>query len=131
MSDVTRALPRLDPHHDLLRADGPEGVDHDFALDGLYRVDNHGDRSRVELFEGLQRGRNMGTSVSDFGEANPRMADLLSVDVDAGQPAAEAGMRVIPPDHHLWSGYMNGGSTSKRLGASTCSALWQLTARFA
>ena len=109
MSDVACALSRLDPHHDLLRTDGPECVDHDFALDGLYRVDNHGDRSRVELFEGLQRGRNRGTSVSDFGEANPRMADLLSVDVDARQPAAEAGMRMVPTDHHLRSSCWNGG----------------------
>lgn len=46
-----------------------------------------------------------GTSVSEFGDANPRMADLLSVDVDARQPAAEAGMRMVPTDHHLWSGY--------------------------
>lgn len=57
VSDIACALPRLDPHHDLLRADGPEGVDHDFALDGLYRVDDHRDRSRIELFEGLERGR--------------------------------------------------------------------------
>lgn len=44
------------------------------------------------------------------------MADLLSVDVDARQPAAEAGMRMVPTDYHLWSGYRYGGSASEQVG---------------
>lgn len=53
MSDVTRRLPRFLAGHDRRRGDGTEGVDDDFASDGLNGVDHYGDCSRVELFEGL------------------------------------------------------------------------------
>jgi hypothetical protein len=46
-----------------------EGVNDDFALDGLNGVDDDGDGAGCELLEGL-----------------------LGVDVDGGQPAAEARM---------------------------------------
>ena len=32
-----------------------------------------------------------------------RLKTLLRVDIHTRQPAAEAGMRVIPAHHHLWS----------------------------
>jgi hypothetical protein len=53
MSDVARRLPRFLAGHDRRRGDGTEGVDDDFASDGLDGVDHYGYCSRVELFEGL------------------------------------------------------------------------------
>jgi hypothetical protein len=84
VSDVTRALPRLDPHH-------LQSLKLTFPYYGRVAV------LRTTQPESGRRGYRPDT------------------DVDAGQPAAEAGMRVIPPDHHLWSGYMNGGSTSTKV----------------
>ncbi len=75
VAQIRRRLPRLMAHHERLRVDQPEGVDDHFALDGLDRVDDDGHRACVELLEGL-----------------------LRVDVDGRQPAAEAGVRVVPPD---------------------------------
>lgn len=53
VSDVTRRLPRFLAGHDRRRGDGTEGVDDDFASDGLDGVDHYGYCSGVELFEGL------------------------------------------------------------------------------
>lgn len=53
MSNVTRRLSGFLAGHDRRRGDGAEGVDDDFASDGLDRVDHYGYCSRVELFEGL------------------------------------------------------------------------------
>jgi hypothetical protein len=55
VSDVARALSRFDAHHDLLRVDGPECINHDLALDGLDRVDDDCDGARIELLERLPR----------------------------------------------------------------------------
>jgi hypothetical protein len=52
-----------------LRVDKAEGIDDNFALDGLNRVDDHSDSAGCELFE-----------------------RLLRVDINTGEPAAEAGM---------------------------------------
>ena len=67
-------------HHKGLWVDEPEGVDDDFALDGLDRVDDDGDGAARQGFEGL-----------------------LGVDVDGGEPAAEAGMGVVPADYGFGS----------------------------
>lgn len=103
VSDVARALPRFDAHHDLLRADGSERVDDDFALDGLDRVNDDGDGARVQLLEGLSVSGQMSAEVAPSLAMLDREPDLLSVDVDARQPAAEPGVRVVPADDHLWS----------------------------
>ena len=60
--------------------DEAEGVDHDFSLDGLNRVDDDRDGAGSELFEGL-----------------------LGVDVDRGEPAAEPRMGVVPAYYGLLS----------------------------
>lgn len=57
------------PKHEGLRVDEAEGIDDDFAFDGLNGVDDDGDGARRELFEGL-----------------------LCVDIDGREPAAEARM---------------------------------------
>ena len=54
--DVGRRLARLLPDDDAVRVDEPEGVDHDFAFDGLDRVDDDGDGAAVELLERLRPG---------------------------------------------------------------------------
>ena len=59
-----------------MRVDEAEGVDDDFAFDGLDGVDDDSDGAGGELFEGL-----------------------LRVDVDGGEPAAEAGVGVVPADY--------------------------------
>lgn len=53
VSDVTRRLSGFLAGHDRRRGDGTEGVDDDFASNGLDGVDHYGDCSGVELFEGL------------------------------------------------------------------------------
>jgi hypothetical protein len=53
--------------------DEAEGVDDNFAFDGLDGVDDDGNSTRGELLKGL-----------------------LGVDIDAGEPAAEARVRVVP-----------------------------------
>ena len=67
-------------HHHGCGLDQAEGVDDDFAFDGLDWVDDDGDGAGGQIFEGL-----------------------LGLDVDGREPAAEAGMRVVPSYHHLWS----------------------------
>lgn len=66
--------------HKGLRVDEAEGINYDFAFDGLDGVDDYSDSTRSELFEGL-----------------------LSVDIDRGEPAAETGMGMVPADDSLWS----------------------------
>ena len=73
-------LPGLVAHHERLRVDEAEGVDDDFALDGLDGVDDDGDGARGQLLEGL-----------------------LRVDVDRGEPAAEARVGVVPAYYGLVS----------------------------
>lgn len=58
-----------------LRVDEAEGVDDDLALDGLDGVNDDGDGAGGQLLEGL-----------------------LSVDIDAREPATKAGVRVVPSD---------------------------------
>lgn len=55
MSQVGGGLARLVAHHKSLRLDQAEGIDDDFALDGLHRIDDDGDSARRQLFEGLLR----------------------------------------------------------------------------
>lgn len=55
MTNIARTLPRLQPHHDALRIDRSESVDDYFSLDGLNRIDDYRDRSRIKLFEGLTK----------------------------------------------------------------------------
>ena len=75
VAEVGGRLPRFVAHHQGLRVDESEGVDDDFAFYGLDGVDDDGDGAGGELFEGL-----------------------LRVDVDGGEPAAEAGVGVVPAD---------------------------------
>jgi hypothetical protein len=69
VADVGSGLAGFVTHHQGLRVDEAEGIDDDLALDGLDGVDYDGDGAGRELLE-----------------------RLLRVDVDRGQPAAEAGM---------------------------------------
>ena len=71
-------LPRLLPGHGSFHVDEAEGVDDDLTPDWLDGVDNHGHALGVELFEWL-----------------------LGVDIDAGEPAAETGVGVVPADNVL------------------------------
>ena len=73
VAEVRGGLARFLAQHERLRVDEAEGVDDDFALDGLDGVDDDGDGARGELLEGL-----------------------LRVDVDGGEPAAEARVGVVP-----------------------------------
>jgi len=75
VAEVGRGLAGFLPQHEGLRVDEAEGVDDDFAFDGLDGVDDDGDGARGELLEGL-----------------------LRVDVDGGEPAAEARVGVVPAD---------------------------------
>ncbi len=69
MTDVGGGLAWLVTHHESLGVDEAEGIDDDFALDGLDGVNDNGDCAGRELLE-----------------------RLLCVDIDRGQPAAEPGM---------------------------------------
>ena len=82
MAQVGCRLPWFLPQHERLRVYEAEGVDHDFAFDGLDGVDDDGDGAGSQLFEGL-----------------------LGVDVDGGEPAAETGMRVVPAYDGFWSAW--------------------------
>ena len=55
VADVARRLARLLAGEHGVRVDEAEGVDDDFALDGLDGVDDDGDGAGVELLEGLWR----------------------------------------------------------------------------
>lgn len=81
MPQVGCSLTRLLSKHEKLWADETEGVNDDLSLDGLDGINDNCDGSRGQLLEGL-----------------------LCVDIDGGQPAAEAGMGVIPADNGLRSG---------------------------
>jgi hypothetical protein len=82
MPSIRSGLSGLNPHHHLLRLNGPKSVNHDFSFDTLQRVNDQSDSPRVQLFE-----------------------TLLSAHIHSWQPAAETRMRVIPnqiklPAHH-------------------------------
>ena len=53
VTQVRSALSRLLTEHEGLWVDQSESINNDLALDRLYRIDDHGDGSRSELFEGL------------------------------------------------------------------------------
>mmetsp|Transcript_31889 Transcript_31889/g.93710 ORF Transcript_31889/g.93710 Transcript_31889/m.93710 type:complete len:331 (+) Transcript_31889:2125-3117(+) len=78
MADVAGRLAGLLAEHHELRIDEAEAVDDDLALDGLDGIDDEGDGAGIQ---GLEAG--------------------LGVDVGRAQPAAEAGMGVVPTHHHL------------------------------
>eukprot|EP01139_Manchomonas_bermudensis_P014509 Amastigsp_a508550_293.p2 type:complete len:190 gc:universal Amastigsp_a508550_293:602-33(-) len=78
MPHVRGRLPRLATDHRHVRGDRAERIDDDLALDRLERVDDDGHRALVELLE-----------------------RLLCVDVHAREPAAKAGMRVVPAHNHF------------------------------
>lgn len=80
VADVGSGLARLLTEHKCLWVDEAESINDDFALYGLNGVNDDSDGARGELFEGL-----------------------LRVDIDAGEPAAEARMRVVPADDCLWA----------------------------
>ena len=80
MTEIRGRLTGFLAHHEGLRIYEAEGVNDDFSLDGLDGVDDDGDGAGGELFEGL-----------------------LGVDVDGGEPAAKAGMRVVPAYYRFWS----------------------------
>ena len=69
MTEIGGCLSRFLAHHECLRVYEAEGIDDDFAFDGLDGIDDDGDGAGGELFE-----------------------RLLRVDVDGGEPAAEPGM---------------------------------------
>lgn len=69
VADIGGGLAGFVAHHERLWVDEAEGIDDDFALDGLDGVNHDGNGARCELLKGL-----------------------LGVDVDGRQPAAEAGM---------------------------------------
>lgn len=99
VTKVARALAGLLAHHEQLRVDQSEGVNHNLALDGLNRVDDDGHGARVKLLE-----------------------RLLGVDIDGRKPAAETGMGVIPADDGLgtrshWLAAVKRGSSRKHLPA--------------
>ena len=80
VTQIGCALPRFLAQHERLWIDKSEGINHNLAFHGLDRVNDDGDGSRCKLFEGL-----------------------LGVDIDRGQPAAEARMRMIPAYYSLRS----------------------------
>lgn len=53
VTQVRSTLSRLLAEHERLWVDESESINDDLALHRLYRVDDHGDGSRSELFEGL------------------------------------------------------------------------------
>lgn len=80
MTEIGGGLPRFLAHHEGLRVYQPERVDDNFSFDGLDGIDDDGDSARSKLFEGL-----------------------LGVNVDGGEPAAEAGVGMVPSDYCFWS----------------------------
>ena len=80
VAEVGRSLARFLAHHERLRVNETEGVDDDFAFYGLDRVHDDGN-----------------------GAARQRFKGLLSVDVDGGEPAAEAWVRVVPANYGFGS----------------------------
>lgn len=101
MADVARTLPRLKAHHDALGVDGAEGINHDLPLDRLDGINDDGHCARVKLLEGLQSEAKGRVSVLSRASTSRRATHLLSVDVDAREPAAESWVRVIPTNDHL------------------------------
>mmetsp|Transcript_17893 Transcript_17893/g.36694 ORF Transcript_17893/g.36694 Transcript_17893/m.36694 type:complete len:256 (+) Transcript_17893:205-972(+) len=80
VADDRRRLSWLLPQHHHLRVDGTKGIDDNLSLDRLNRVHDHSDCSLIQ-----------------------RLEALLRVDINAGEPAAESRMRVIPTNNHLRS----------------------------
>lgn len=99
MSDIRRRLARLAAAHDRLRVNKPKRVNHDFAFDGLDRVDDYTNGTGIQRFEGL--GSKSKSEPRD-GVACTHLY-LLCVYIGTRQPTAEAGMGVIPPDDHFRS----------------------------
>jgi len=73
--DVGRGLTGFCTGHHSLLVDASEGVDHDFALDGLARVEHDGNSSWVDHF-----------------------LTLLGHHISSGQPWPETWMRMVPAD---------------------------------
>ena len=76
VSDIRRGLARLLAQHHGRWVDETECVNNDLAFDRLDRVNDNSHSSWIQLFK-----------------------RLLRVDIDAGQPAAETGMRMVPTHH--------------------------------
>ena len=74
-------------HQEGLWGNKAEGVDNDFTFNGLDRIDHNSDGAGSELFEGL-----------------------LSIDIDGGEPAAEAWVGMVPAYYCFRSGSMLAGT---------------------
>lgn len=68
VSNIRRRLSRFLARHDRMRVDRSEGVDDDFATDGLDWVDDDGDGTGVQLFKGLCERR--GGEIESRGVGN-------------------------------------------------------------
>ena len=121
VTDVWSRLTRFQTHHDLLRIDRTECIDHYFAFDGLNRIyyDCYG--SRIELFKGLFD--RVGIWEREGGREREEEAEkresqgyhkwerdgeqwesyLLSVYIDWRKPTSKSRMRMIPTHHHFRS----------------------------
>lgn len=75
VAEVRGCLAGFLAEHEGLRVDEAERIDDDFALNGLDGVDDDGDGTGGEVFEGL-----------------------LGIDIDAREPTSESGMGVVPAD---------------------------------
>ncbi len=80
VTQVGGCLSGLLSEHERLRIDESESVNNDLSFHRLNWVYNDGNGSGGKLLEGL-----------------------LSVDIDAGKPAAETGVRMVPSDDGLRS----------------------------
>lgn len=80
MAKIGCSLARFMAKHHSVRIDEPESIDDHLAFHTLNWIDHNGH--------------------SSLGQ---RLETLLGVYIDAGQPASEARMRVIPSDDHFRS----------------------------
>ena len=79
VADVGGGLAGFLAHEQELGVDEAEGVNDDLALHGLDRVHHDGNGAVVQ-----------------------RLKTLLRVHINAGQPASESRVGVVPSNHNLW-----------------------------
>lgn len=103
VSAIAGALERRGGKHAGGVREEAERVDYDVALHGLDGIDHHRHAALVGFFEHLE--------VKGSGKEHG-----LGVDIDGGEPAAKAGMGVVPTDDVFHSEEVN----AKRSEKATC-----------
>ena len=109
MSSDRSGLPGFLPQHGQLHVDGAECINDNFPFHGLNGVNHYCNAAFVCVLKGLNTTGSEPKARVRLSRAVPY---LLRVNINIGQPAPKARVRVVPAHHNFWPAISQCGVTS-------------------